>query len=70
MTDSTTQFSTATNPPGIILPLHGDNKVNDRIAIRHLLRGGQALDVKTNEIIQAPSIRDLPAGTYWVKHEE
>ncbi len=49
---------------GLLLPLHGDNVHNDKTVIQHLLNHGMAFDVRTNDIIVAPTLSDLPCGLY------
>lgn len=53
-------------PSSLILNLYGDNQHNDRKTIGHLFLGGFAVDLRTNEMISARSIKDLPAGIYKV----
>lgn len=48
----------------LILPLFGDNVHNDACVIRHLLNNGQAVDMRTNMMISAPSLREMPTGLY------
>jgi hypothetical protein len=44
--------------------LWGDNLHNDRAVIARLLFGGEAFDMRTQIMIEAPTLRELPAGVY------
>lgn len=44
--------------------LWSDGRHNDRAAIRHLLNGGMAYDVRTDTVIVAPTLQRLPPGLY------
>lgn len=46
--------------------LWGNNKNNDRAVLRYLLNGGAAFDMRTREMIVAPTLKDLPPGVYHV----
>ncbi len=48
----------------LLLPIYGDSIHNDMPVIRHLLNKGMAFDVRTNDVIVAPTLRDLPCGLY------
>ena len=50
----------------LVLPLYGDGKTSDRLAIQHLLLGGKAHDMRTGEEVIAMTLKDIPAGNYWL----
>ena len=44
--------------------LWGDAKHDDSEVIRFLLNGGAAYDMRSGEMIVAPTLNDLPPGVY------
>jgi hypothetical protein len=49
--------------------LWGDNLHNDRAVICRLLLGGEAFDMRTQLMIEAPTLNDLPVGVYRVRND-
>lgn len=50
------------NPP--IEALWGDGSCDDSPAIRSLLRGHAAFDIRAGKMLSAPTLKDLPPGLY------
>jgi hypothetical protein len=50
--------------------LWGDNLHNDRAVIARLLLGGEAFDMRTQLMIEAPTLKELPAGCYRTAWEQ
>lgn len=50
------------DPP--IEALWGDGSCDDSPAIRSLLRGHTAFDIRAGKMLSAPTLKDLPPGLY------
>jgi hypothetical protein len=50
--------------------LWGDNLHNDRAVIARLLLGGEAFDMRSQIMIEAPTLRELPVGSYRTAPEQ